>query len=591
VGDVVDVVEDVPVPLGIATAAALALGLTGFSPTAVAGARLTTAMAAANSQLAIFRFTAGTAGIGAATLAAGLTGATAAGSRLMALAGGPLGVALIGLAGIYTLASGGQDAFRESARRAAVELSETDHAVRSTDGAVKGSARALVEMAGTWERLAMAQRGYSDALRQDGGLPDWLADLTAELAPYTVAGGAIMGNTELAARGAAEGIEDAAEELGAFGLQTETVQTTTKALNDLIAEGTTTGQEFADAVRDAAEAEAAQTRTTDLAKAALDAYNATTRDAVQTQLDLFSAQLQQRDGLIGLQQTVHEARTAVDDLSTPWNEVEEATNRVIGSALSYGSTAADAAVAAARATGTVVDALAEARIRADATVGALRESLNAPGLTDAAREQITAMITALETAQDAGDVEAILRLTGVSETEGELADATRDRDSIVKVESRNGPAVQRYLDGLADERLSLIRVESRNGPAVDDYLDRVAGQDRLSLIRVESRGGPDVDAYLDRLAGQTRTAYVDVQARGVAALRGAIGAMRDAPGMLTTAGMTGSGAPISIGQLIVQPQVDDGGRLSAGALQLTGQQVIGAIRRYERDNGTGWRGA
>jgi hypothetical protein len=41
--------------------------------------------------------------------------------------------------------------------------------------------------------------------------------------------------------------------------------------------------------------------------------------------------------------------------------------------------------------------------------------------------------------------------------------------------------------------------------------------------------------------------------------------------------------------LIVQPQTDSGGRLSADALQVTGRQVIGAIRRYERDNGPGWR--
>jgi hypothetical protein len=284
---------------------------------------------------------------------------------------------------------------------------------------------------------------------------------------------------------------------------------------------------------------------------------------------------------------VHEARDVVDDLSTPWNEVQEATDRVIGSALSYGGVAADAAVAAAKAGNTVVDALAEAQIRGDATIGALRESLNAPGLGDAAREQIQTMITKLEEAQKAGDVEAILRLTGVDATTGELDEATKDRDTEVKVETRGGPAVVAYLDRITAERLTLIRVESRNGPAVDNYLDGLT-RERLAIIRVETRGGPDVDGYLDRLAGQTRTAYIDVRQRGAGAVRDAMGAMRGAPGAYATSSLMG-GAPISIGQLIVQPQTDSGGRLSADALQVTGRQVIGAIRRYERDNGPGWR--
>jgi hypothetical protein len=585
-GNIVDAVEDIPAPLAIATVAALALGLTGWNPTAIAGARLSGVMAAVNSQLAIFRFTAATAGIGAATLTAGMSGASAAGSRLLGVVGGPLGASLIGAGVLYSLVSDGVDRFRESSRHAAQQLEENKDSYTDLAEGARALGEELAEEAGTWDGLAASRRGASNALKEEGGVATAVDTATGGMLTTLFSLADQFSGGELAAQGFTDEIEKQRRELGAFGAQQETTQTTTKALNDLIAEGTTSGREFGEAVQAAAEAEAAQTRTTDLAKAALDAYNATTRDAVQTQLDLFTAQLQQRDGLIGLQQTVHETRDVVDDLSTPWNEVEEATNRVIGAALDYGSTAADAAVQAARATGTVVDELTEAQIRADATVGALRESLNAPGLTDAARTQITDMITALEEAQAAGDVEAVLRLTGVGETETELSDATRDRDSIVRVETRNGPAVVAYLDRVTAERLTLVRVESRNGPAVDGYLGGLA-RERLAIIRVETRGGPDVDEYLDRLAGQSRTAYIDVRQRGAAAVRDAMGAMRGAPGALTTAGMVS--APITIGQLIVQPQVQGGGQLTAGALQVTGEQVVGAIRTYERRNGIGWR--
>jgi hypothetical protein len=39
----------------------------------------------------------------------------------------------------------------------------------------------------------------------------------------------------------------------------------------------------------------------------------------------------------------------------------------------------------------------------------------------------------------------------------------------------------------------------------------------------------------------------------------------------------------------VYPQTDAGGRMTAQALQLTGGQVVGLLREYERRNGPGWR--
>lgn len=594
-GDLVDVAEDIPGPLALATAAAITLGLTGWNPAAAAGGRLALVMAAVNRQLALYNVASAISGRASATLSAGMAGAATAGRGLVGLVGGPLGVGLIAAGALWTAVSGGIDDFRESARKAAVDLSETDHAIRASDGAVQDYARRLADEADVWEGLAASRRGATEALDEEGGVVGAVDDATGGLLSTMFGLADQFSGGELAAQGYAGQIQDAAEELGAFGAQQETAQQATRSLNDMIAAGTTSGEEFAGAVQDAAEAEAAQSRTTDLAKAALEAYNATTRDAVQTQLDLFQATLQQRDGLIGVQQAVWDARDVVDDASTPWSELDESVNKVIGSVLDYGENAADAAVAAAKAQGQVVDELAESRIRADATLAALRESLNAPGLTDKAREQINHMITRLEDAKGAGNVEAILTLTGVDEAEQGLDAATQDRETTVSVESRGGPAVDRYLDGLATaRRLALIRVESRNGPAVDTYLDRLAGQSRLALVRVESRGGPAVDRYLDSLAEQRRVAYIDVEERGSgAAGGGGTGSpwLRGAPGAAAAiaTGAYGAGGGIVVQHLAVTVQADAGGRLTPQSLAEAGRQAVRAIAAHERRNGTSWR--
>jgi hypothetical protein len=579
IGDVTDAVEDIPLPLGLATVAAIAMGITGFNPAAAAGGRLTAVMAAASRQLEVYNGVAAMTGRVSATMGVALGGAAAGVRGLVGLAGGPLGVALIALGGLWSAASGGADAFRESARKAAQQLAETGEAADDTRASIEEMARRLAQDAGFWESYAAGIRGTQEVFEDTPG-EDPLGILALQGA---------MGDGEVAALGYEAQIREAGDALGAFGSQQATAEIATKALNDLIAEGTTSGQKFADAIRDAAEAEAAQARTSDLAEAAIAAYNATTRDAVQTTLDLFNAQLQQSGGLIGLQQAVHEARDVVDDLSTPWDEVQEATNRVIESTLSYAGTVADSAVATATANGVIMDSLTEAQIRADATVSTLRQSLNAPGLTDAAREQITSMIEDLEAAQESGDIEAILRLTGAAETTGELDEATQDRETRVNVESRGGPAVVSYLDRITRDRLLRIRLETRNGPAVDDYLDRLTAQ-RLAIIRVESRNGPAVDAYLDRLAEQARTAYIDVRERGAGAgAGGTFGGptMRGAPGTFT-AGHYGDGGT-TVEHMTVVVQADSGGRLTQQSLAEAGRQTVAAIAAYERRNGRGWR--
>lgn len=616
--DFLDVVTQIPLPLAAATLAAIALGVTGFSPAAVAGARLELVMAAVTRQLAYFNVLAATSGRAGAIMGASMTAASAGARGLMGIVGGPFGAALIGASVVYTLASNGAEDFEKHARAAALAVKEAGGTINDENANIRRQAEALAENAGAWERAGMAARGLQEA-KDTGDLP-WWADLTGSVSNANTLA-SLFGDTEVAARGAEAGIKDAADELGAYGAQSETAQVTVKTLNDLIAEGTTSGQEFSTAVAAAADAQDRQAQTSGLAKAAMDAYYAVTRDAVQATLDLIGAQLQQSDGLIGVQKAAYELGKTVDDAKTPWNEVTEASNRAIESALSYAQNASDAAVAGAKAQGQIVDAAAEAQIRAQATMAALRESLNAPGLTEEAKAQIQEMITKLDDASKKGDIQAILSLTGVDQAEGQLDQATQDRDTTIKVDSAGGPAVKSYLDGLASQsRLAIVNVESRGGPAVADYLARVTSADRLAIIRVESRNGPAVDAYLDGLAAQDRLAIIRVESRGgpavdayldsLAAPRNAVinvtrrvtevpaggsggptGMMRGGPaGGLMGADRMGAG-PGAVGGVNATIDLHLTGELDRSQISKAGQGrvTVENIRAYERRNGTGWR--
>lgn len=575
-GDVVEAAEDVGPVVIAATAAAIALGVTGFTPAAAAGARLAAVTALVSRNLALYRSTAALAGGAGGRLAAGFGVAQAGAGRLLGLVGGPLGAALIGLSVVYEQASDGAEAFSSNVQKATAELTASSKTTKDLTKNSQQMARQLAEESGFWENLAARRRAA-----QEVDTPWWQIGAGP-------AATAAFADADAAARGYELAIQDAREELGEFGAQQTASEFATRSLTDMIAAGTTSGQEFADAVALAADNQAKQERSSGLAEAAIAAYNAVTRDATETTLGLWQAQLTQRDGLRGLQTAIKDAASTVQDSTTPWDDVQAAIDDVISATLTYADQSADAAVAAARASRQVVDAQAEAAIRGRETLRTLYETLQQPGITAGARKQVQDLIHDLQEAQQNGDVEAVLRLTGAAEATGELDQATEDRDTTIRVESRNGPAVDDYLNRLADrQRLSLIRVESRNGPAVDTYLDGLATQDRLAIIRVETRGGPAVDAYLDNLAGQTRVARIDARAPSGAPGGAGLAGMRGAPGV----GSYGSsGGNVTIQSMTVQVAAEgSSGRLTQSSLAAAGRQYVAAIQTYERQNGTGWR--
>jgi len=606
-GAFVEVVTSVPGPIGIATVAALALGLTGFDPLAAAAGRAAAMSTLATDALIRFRFVTTEVGIGAAVATAGVAAMGVAGgvaSKALAFVGGPLGVALIALGTAFYFASKGSDDLADHAKSAAVELSKMKGSQDAVDIATRKSANSLEENAGYWERSAAYVKGHAEGLH---GWEKVANTLTSPFQRLTMG----FGDTADTAKGFELSIEEARKELGAFGAQQEVSQGAVKSLNDLIAEGATGGHKFAEAVKTAADAQNAQAHTSDVAKAAVDAYNATTRGAVQTTYDLISARLASEDAEYGFLDALDGVKGASNDAKTSVDEVAQAHTRLKAAALDAASAAADAAVDAARQAGTILDPLTEANIRADAMVANLRAKLNTPGLTDSAKADLQGLIDQLVTAQDKGDVNALVTLTGAKEAGSEVDQATKDRETHVNVESRGGPAVDAYLDGLANApRLAIVRVESRGGPDVHDYLARVAGADRLALIRVESRGGPAVDSYLDSLAHE-RLAIIRVETRGGPDVDRYLDSL-SAPRTATINAARGAGLPavgngLALGASAPSLGSAAGSRYTLGSvtldLELTGKvdrrqltaaergrAAIADIRAYERDNGRGWRG-
>jgi hypothetical protein len=307
---------------------------------------------------------------------------------------------------------------------------------------------------------------------------------------------------------------------------------------------------------------------------------------VESTLALYEAQLGSRGAWQDVLGAIDEVNATTDDSKTLADENAQAWISLGESVMGYASSSADAAVASAKANNVVVDDITEAGIRAKATMTAIEQALAVPDLAGPARKEIENLRDRLIEAQEAGDIDAVLKLTGAEETAGTLDETTKDRDTNIKLETRGGPAVKAYVDRLTAERLMRIRLESRNGPAVDAYVDRLTSG-RTALIRVESRNGPAVDAYLDGLASQRRVAYIDVEQRGGTGVSpGGTGlAMRGAPLM---GGAMGAGGQVTVQNLNVTVQSDASGHVTAQSAAAGGRAVVRELTEYTRRNGSGW---
>jgi hypothetical protein len=600
-----DAIGAIPGPIAATTAAALLFGLAkrraATDGTLLAGvlARVTAAATAYSG--------AATRGAGASALLGGAmrAGRGAVGGLTTAL-GGPLGVALVGLGAGFALVNELTAENRDRAEAAAQANTDLATALAEAGGQITATVReqaaTSASQAGIIETAREAGVASGDVTRAilEGG--DALDEVRGKLQDYADANMETIGSSGESGRAYTEAgqraieMRDAlddlagttregagtqqeiADELGGTASAAEKATAAVDALEALIAEGTTSGQGFADAVRAAATAQGEASVANDTAKAALDAYNAITRDAIDTTLGLIDAQIGARDSRYGFQSALDAAAGAEQDASTRLDEVGQAYSRLRAAALNSATSSADAAVEQQRAAGAVLTSASEASIRAESMLTDLRQSLNAPGLTKQGQAEVQALIDRLEDAQKRGDIEAVLTLTGADETGGEIDEATEDRDTTVRVETRNGPAVKRYLDGLADERLAKIRVESRNGPAVREYLDGLAAE-RLAIIRVETRGGPAVDRYLDDLARERGATIAPRVGNGLAG----------APGVGSAVGFGGGAPAVRLASVDLDLRLTGTIDRSQAARAERGRAIVEDVRAYEQRSGAGWR--
>jgi len=635
-GALVDVVTGVPAPLGLAAVAAVVLGLANRA-TAESGGLLAASLAAAQGAASRFSAAAVAAAGSSGVAAAAMGGMRVAGAGMATVLGGPLGIALLAVgAGFAILNSltGDNEAQAEATARAQETLTT---ALRESNGVVTDAVRQQAALAAqeagvltSAERAGVSRGDVTKAVLEGGEAYDrvrekLLAYADAQTTTVQDAEGYVTSSITAqgqAARDSADALaelrgstEDTADEqqqlAGELDESTDKAALATAAVDALtgaLEAGGVSTSTLSRLAGEAADAQAAEAESTDRAKAAIEAHNAVTRDAVAAIRERIDATYAAESAEFRFLDAMDAANEATDDGTTSVDEQREAQVALMTAALAAGDAAGDAAVEARQAAGDVLTDVDEANVRAGAMLDNLRGKLNTPGLSKGARDEMQGLIDQLVTAQENGDIEAVLRLTGGPKTASEIDEAAEDRETTVEVESRGGPAVKGYLDGIANaRRLAIVNVESRGGPPVLDYLRGLAVADRLALIHVESRGGPAVDDYLDGLASQYRLALIHVETRGGPAVREYLDDLAGNYGQGRSATINvGRGAPVAgaygapslvgaqIGPaMIVNATLDLELRGSIDRQQLSkaerGRARVEEIRAYEQRNGTGWR--
>lgn len=662
----VSIAGSIPGPLLLGAGAAVALG---FAQRAAATEGSFLAGAMATVQGAAGRFTAATAvaATSSGVLGTAMGAARVAGGGLLGLVGGPLGAGFLAAGVGVSLLTGFLGDNEGQAERTAQASQDLTDAIEQQNGVITDSVRqqaakslqdagvldaleaigvstqdatdGLLGNAAAYERVQAAIDAYYDSSLTAENAGDLNMTENAEAA--RVAGGAyadLAGDVGTATTNSTQLATAVGGAADAQALATQATETLTAAIES----GQTSGEQYEQLVRAAAEAQDVASAATDGSTAAIEAYNAVTRDAVDTVLGLINANLASQDAQYGFLNAVDAANAAVDDQATSVDEVAEANTRLQSAALTAADAAADAAVNAARAAGQPLTDLAEAQVRADAVIANLQANLSNPSLSAGARDQIQGIIDQLVTASASGDIVATLEAVGVAETTAEVDTATEDRETTVAVESRGGPAVIAYLDGIAGTtRLAIVQVESRGGPAVIGYLAGLAAATRLAIVQVESRGGPAVIAYLAAVAGANRLAIISVESRGGPAVDGYLNSLtrgrlaiinvetrggpavesyldqlarprnavinvrQQAVGAPVSAGPVGApaslrGAPsgagsysaggVTVQTLSVTVAADGAGRVRPESLAEAGRSVVSQLSAYTAQNGPGWLG-
>jgi hypothetical protein len=190
--------------------------------------------------------------------------------------------------------------------------------------------------------------------------------------------------------------QDYAEALSASAGKSQEAQEATRELADIIASGATNQQELADAVQASGEAQAEQNRITGESKGLMDAYAASTYDAVNATLALFDKQFAARDAQRNFNDEIKAYAEVMKDGKSTSDDQAEALDNLSGKALDVAASTAAAQKAQDEANGIYRTASDYTQIQIDK----LKELEQQPGLSQSAITAIQDYRIELENAQE-----------------------------------------------------------------------------------------------------------------------------------------------------------------------------------------------
>lgn len=271
--DLIDIASKVPTEIYLVVGAMYALNA-AMKSTLLAGAA-----SAIGSALASGATTAATAWV----LAGGTIRGVLAGIQVAFLAS-PVGVVLAGVAAALAVMVVANRQFTDEVNESAAAMRELEKQGLSTADALKRVAEEAENTDTVLAGMAAAQEGGSwwEKLIPPTGA---VGLLRLFLDSVTGGGDSLKAYQEKTAA-AVDAQKNLAEEQGAYAESTRNAKEAQDALNELIASGVTSGQQFADAVAAAGDALAAQDANARAAAAALDQYRASTDQAYESTLKL-----------------------------------------------------------------------------------------------------------------------------------------------------------------------------------------------------------------------------------------------------------------------------------------------------------------
>ena len=405
-------------------------------------------------------------------------------------------------------------------------LKEFEDQGLSTADALSKTSAAWLETASTWDKAAMQWENWG-----------WAKNL-ATLGAYD----AFTDDAAEATKNFEDKMSDLREEMGGYAFEAGMAQEAQKSLNDLLAEGVTGGQEFADAARDSAEANREHEATTRASEAAMLAYDDSIYGVIGRMMELNDTSLEDaKSQLEGLSFT---------QVGSNWvNEAEKAAKDATSIILQELRTASEDA-----------PGLDPVKFLQDLREGAPPEI----------QKVIDKMIADFQAAPITSEVGVALDPASAGKTKSDLEGVAADQTADVTVDVTNDRGAKAAIDTVTADRTARVMVDIPNDKGAAAVLDNLA-RARVAPITVDITNDQGADWTLNNLA-RRRIAYIDIEVRGAQSAARTLGGLAPAPA-----------AGPSLHVAAPAPVTNNWSVTINGAADP--RRTVRAIERYVRDNG------